>query len=472
MSYKMAKRFYDALLMNVRRNLLIILMLITWSTPGNMAGADDCDEARKWYHKGLDLSDDSEREASYYQRAIELCPDYFEAHNKLGEVYKSWGEYELAIKEFKQASRSFLFVEPHNNLGEIYRMQGRYDLAAEEFIKAIRIKPDFREAQNNLKYVYKRLGKYDAVVEEPPEPIPTSVFARIPGMTLPKGSFLVDFQYKYWDQEASLTEDMFVGEVPPLISPPSKRKTSVQAWIWGIRYGLTNNLTIGVIPKYFSKKADVAIRQWGIDAEPRVTGFGDTVFMTKYRLWSKRKTHLSAFHLLSIPTGDEDAEAEDQGVVRRIPLGSGSFDFTPGIAFTTVQEPLTVHANMWYVITSGRQAGDEFHCDLALAFPRFHNIISIMELNYRWAGTAERRQLYQTGWVYRPDRPDTPAGPFTFETTIREKGGHTLLLSPGVQVFLTRGLKAEFGLQVPIIEPEDGWVEKIVFHVGFTKYFF
>jgi len=465
----MAKRFYDALLMNVRKNLFIILMLITSLTPGNMAGADDCDEARKWYHKGLDLSDDSEREASYYQRAIELCPDYFEAHNKLGEVYKSWGEYELAIKEFKQASRSFLFVEPHNNLGEIYRMQGRYDLAAEEFIKAIRIKPDFREAQNNLKYVYKRLGKYDAVIEEPPEPIPTSIFARIPGMTLPKGSFLVDFQYKYWEQEAAL-EGLTV-EAPVTFGSIS-READVQASIWGIRYGLTNNLTIGLIPKFFSKKVYVKIPFWGIDAEPDVSGFGDTVLMTKYRLWSKRRTHFSAFHLLSIPTGDEDAEGEDQGVVRRIPLGSGSFDFTPGIAFTTVQEPLTIHTNIWYVITSGRQAGDEFHCDLAVALPRFHNFISIMELNYRWVGTARRRQLYQTGWGFAPARPDIPAGPFTFETTLTEKGGHTLLLSPGVQVFLTKGLKAEFGLQLPIIEPEDGWVEKIVFHVGLTRYFF
>ena len=170
-----------------RKNFLIILMSVTWLAPANMVRADDCDEARKWYNEGLALSDNSEREASYYQMAIELCPDYFEAHNKLGEVYKSWGEYELAIREFRRACRSLLFVEPHNNLGEIYRMQGRYDLAAEEFIKAIRMKPDFREAENNLKYVHKRLGKYDFVIEAPPEPIPTSVFTRMPGMALSKG---------------------------------------------------------------------------------------------------------------------------------------------------------------------------------------------------------------------------------------------------------------------------------------------
>jgi len=444
--------------MNTGKNVLTILMLITWLTSGNIVCADDCDEARKWFNEGLALSDNSEREASYYQKAIELCPDYFEAHNKLGEVYKSWGAYELAVKEFEQASRSLSFAEPHNNLGEIYRMQGRYDLAAEEFSKAIRIKPDLREAKNHLKYVHKRLGKYDLVV---PEPISTALFTRIPGMTLPKGTFLADFQYRYWRQEAGLITGA------PLTWSIGKRETDVHAWILGLRYGLTNNLTIGLIPKFFLKTAHIPIvAPWGFEAEPEVSGFGDTVFMTKYRLWGKRRTGFSAFHLLSIPTGDEVAEGEDQRVVRRIPLGSGSYDFTPGIAFTAETEPVTIHANVWYVITSGRQSGDEFHCDLAVAFPQFHDILMpSMELNYRWADTATTRQVFQVALGY-------PGEPIPYETTVTEKGGHALFLSPGVQVSLTKGLKAELGAQFPLIPPEEGWVEKIVLHVALMKYFF
>ena len=451
------------------KNLLFILVFMTGLTSGNMVWADDCDEARKWFNEGLALSDNSEREASYYRKAIKLCPDYFEAHNKLGEVYKSLGAYELAVKEFKQAARRPSFAEPHNGLGEIYRMQGRYDLAAEEFAKAIRIKPDFREAQNHLKYVHKRLGKYDFVIESPPEAIPTALFTRIPGMTLPEGQFLVDFQYKYWSQESGLIAGA------PVAFGTGSREVDIQAWIGGIRYGLTNNFTIGLIPKYFSKTANVPIPAFGIDAEPEVSGFGDTVFLTKYRLWGKRRTHFSAFHLLSIPTGDEDAEGEDEGVVRIIPLGSGSYDFTPGLAVTTVIEPFTIHSNIWYVITDGRQAGDEFHCDLALVFPRFHNFLSMLELNYRWADTLERRQLFQTRFGFRPigGGPGAPVGgPETHETTVSEEGGHTLFLSPGIQIFLSKGLKVELGIKVPIIKPDDGWAEEAVFHFGLTKFFF
>jgi hypothetical protein len=450
-----------------------MVMLITGLAPAIMARADDCVEARKWYHEGLALSDDSEREASYYRQAIKLCPNYFEAHNKLGEVYKNRGQYELAIKEFQQASRSSWFAEPHNNLGEIYRIQGRYDLAAEELTRAIKIRPDFREAQNQLKYVHKRLGEYDDAIEAPPGLIPTSIFARIPGMALPKGSFLVDFQYKYWNQEGDVNIEA------PVAFGTGERDVDVHVLIWGIRYGLTNNLTIGLIPKYFWRTSNVSIPIVGIDAEPSVSGFGDTVFLTKYCLWGRRRAHLSAFHLLSIPTGDEEAEGEDEGIVRRIPLGSGSYSFSPGLALTAVMYPMTIHTNIWYVITtesSARQGGDEFHCDLTLVFPEFHRFISILELNYRWQESAKREALFSTQ-VLRPPTAGPPGGPgsggpATNEAVLTEEGGHTLFLSPGVQVFFTKDLKAELGIQVPIIKPDDGWVEGVVFHVGLVKYFF
>ena len=450
-----------ALLMSLKKNLLIVLVLIAWLVPGNVARADDCDEARRWFNKGLDLLDDSKREASCYQKAIELCPDLFEAHNKLGEVYKSWGEYDLAIKEFEQASRNPLFAEPHNNLGKIYRMQGEYDLAAEEFTEAIRIKPDFREAQNQLKYVNKRLGKYDSIVRMPQrERIPISVFTRIPGMTLPKGKFLVDFQYEYFEQKGYLKGDV----------DPYETKVDVHKWILGIRYGLSSNFTVGLIPKYFSKKAKVDIKYQEMDAEPQVDGFGDTILLTKYRLWKTGRTNISAFHLLSIPTGDDEAEGKSHGVERRIPLGSGGFDFTPGIATTTVKGPFTIQSNVSYTIRTGGQLGDQFNGDFAIALPLLDNIISSLELNYRWKDNSSMRQEYQR----MLGQPSWIGGPETYKVTVSEEAKHTLFLSPGLQFFLTKEFKVELGAKIPIIKPDDNGalVEEAIFHVGLMKYFF
>ncbi|MBW1858678.1 MAG: tetratricopeptide repeat protein [Deltaproteobacteria bacterium] len=357
--------------------------------------------------------DSSDTEVSYYQKAIQLCPDYFEAHNRLGDVYKVREDYESAIRAFKEAVKGGSFAEPHYNLGEIYRMQGRYDLAAQEFKTAITIKPDFRDAQNQLQYVQKRSGKSDAAIEallgqvpsetrrEPvsledrpgpvaiaarpgPDPIearpgpvsmerhpmgvpvgarpgtiPNAIFTRIPGMTLPRGSFLFDIQYKYWRQQAGLElEDLEALGA-------DSRETDVHVLIGGIRYGLTNNLTIGVIPKFFLKQVDLPITfpvtgpgrmvsGEGLDAELEVSGLGDTVFLTKYRFWHAGMTHLSAFLQVSVPTGDKDAEAKHKGIVRRIPLGSGSVDFAPGIALTTVKRKFTINSDIWYVFTDGR----------------------------------------------------------------------------------------------------------------------
>jgi len=459
--------------MPLRKPFFVIISLaMAWLLPWSAAVADDCDEARKWYDEGSALRDHSEREASYYLKAIELCPDYFEAHNRLGEVYKAWGAYERAIKEFVKAGRKSSFVEPYYNVGEAYRMQGRYDLAAEAFVKAIRMRPDFRKAHNQLKYVYKKLGKYDFVIDTPPDTIPISIFTRIPGMTLPKGTFLFDLQYKFWEQRADLDAGMFVGKPPPLFDAPSKRKTDVEAWILGLRYGLTDSLTIGVIPMFFSREAEVPLPYWGIDAKPGVKGFGDTVLLTKYRLWGRGRTHLSVYNLLSIPTGDEDAEGEEKGVVRKIPLGSGGYDFTPGIAFTTVKEPFTFHAGVSYVFTEGRQAGDEFYGDLAVVFPRFHQFISMVELNYRWRDSRLRQQLYQTRFGFPGSPGGEEPGPWSFESTLEEPGGHALFLSPGIQIPVTKGLKAEIGFQIPIKRSNHGWTEVFVVHVGLRKYFF
>ena len=298
-------------------------------------------------------------------------------------------------------------------------------------------------------------------------------------MTLPKGSFLVDSQYRQWSQESTVTiED-------PRALDTYSRVVDVQVLIFGIRYGLTNNLTIGLIPKFFSRTAEVPITfrgvearaavEGGVDAELEVSGVGDTVFLTKYRLWGKRKTHLSIFHLLSIPTGDDDERDEDKEVERRIPLGSGSYDFAPGITFTTVKDPYTIHADMWYLIRRDgrfRQGGDEFHCDLALGLPRFYGFVPVTELNYRWADTAEKQQLFQT--QFQPQAGPAPffGGPQTHETTVEEQGGHTLFVSIGLQYFFSKGFKAELGVRFPAVKPDDGWVEDNVFHVGLSKYFF
>jgi tetratricopeptide (TPR) repeat protein len=271
----------------------------------NAPGADACDEARKWYNEGLNLSDDSALEAAYYQRAIELCPDFAAPHNRLGEVYKSRGEYESALKEFNQAKKWSLLNEPgidqrgnrsllvdqFINQGEIYRMQGRYDLAAENFKRALRINPASRVAMNQLQYVNKMSGKYDNIVLPFLQKISSPIFTRTPGMTLPRGIFSFGFLTRFWRQEADLTEDMFIEGLPVFpgnaaIDFPIERNTDVLQVVLDLRYGLTDNFTIGLFPRWSTIWASNSLNP---SIENKVSGLGDTNLLIKYQFWATRK---------------------------------------------------------------------------------------------------------------------------------------------------------------------------------------
>jgi len=226
-----------------------------------------------------------------------------------------------------------------------------------------------------------------------------------------------------------------------------------------LRYGLTDNFTIGLFPRWSSIAAKTPDFQ-----ESRVTGLGDTNLLTKYQFWATRKTRISLFGLLSIPTGDEDAEGGRFGAT--IPLGSGSFNFTPGIAFTTVKEyleaPLTIHSNISYRITNDEVVPDELRCDLAISYPFSPDINSFMELNYRWRDSYTHPQTLTTmrglpPWIGEPEQ---------FDTIIKEESGYTLFLSPGFQFIFYKDIRMNVGVQIPIIKPDGGWAENFVVNFG------
>ncbi len=482
-----------------------IVLLLALLLPAGHALADRCDRAWNWYQEGLGLSDDSTREVFCYQRAIELCPELVEAYIRLGEVYRNQGREQQALEVLRQGrirsltSDDFmrrpgsgrLFIQPLVVSGEIYRRQGRYDQAAAEFSRALGVDPDALFAQNQLQYIYKRQDRYASILPPRIRMMTTAIFARIPGMTLPKGGLLVDAQYRTWIQTAPAFEYQLADTVPflpmdvpeldlpqeiPFNFAPLQRKSQVNLWIAGIRYGLTNDLTIGLMPKFFFRESEVRLEAWDTVATPEVSGLGDTVFMLKYRLYGQRRNHLSIYHLLSIPTGDEDASGTDKGIFRWIPLGSGSFDFTPGISFSSGQDPYTIQGNLQYRITDGVEVGDELDANLALIWPLGKAVNSLLELNYRWRGEARKKQriilMKARPEFIGPSFDPVAAGAVEVDTWFTEQGGSTLFVSPGMQFSLAEGLKLEVGVKIPVIKEDDGWQEGVILHLGLTRTIF
>ena len=437
------------------------------------AAGDSCDRAWQLMNQGIALSDNSDQEALCYEEAASLCPELLEARVRLGRVYKNQGNLERAAVVLQDAvtaivADDFFITRPGSkdilleamlSLGEVYRMRGRLDLAEEQYSRALMMFPDSKAAQNQIQYVDRRLHHYDSVPPPSFAILTNPPFTRISGYTLPRHKLFVDTMYRYWKQDGDLTTDML--DDPDLLFPPGKRDVTNHMWTAGIRYGVTDRFMVGVIAKYFSRKLHIGSRTFYTPGGPmktdpvnmRVSGIGDTVLMFKYQLWGKRRNHLSVFNLLSIPTGDDDAMGRDGSVVRKIPLGSGSFDNTPGIAFTTSFDPVITYFNLSYRITNGENVGDELNMGMSFSYPYKDSVFASLEFAYRWRGDAHIKQQPGDFWV-------------------TEYGGSTFFIEPGIQFVVARGLKLELGMKLPVLKPDKGWAEDFVLSVGIAKIFF
>ena len=90
----------------------------------------------------------------HYQKALQINPDYAEAHNNLGYVLFQKGSVDEAIVHFQKALQiNPDYVEAHNNLGNALLQKGRVDEAIVHFQKALQIKPDSVDILNNLAWL-------------------------------------------------------------------------------------------------------------------------------------------------------------------------------------------------------------------------------------------------------------------------------------------------------------------------------
>jgi tetratricopeptide (TPR) repeat protein len=98
--------------------------------------------------------------AAAFRRAIQMRPDYAEAHNNLGGVLWQLNDSAPALAEFQAAVRySPSFAEAHNNWGTVLLHAGEYDYAIEQFRAALAIRPGFALAHLNLGYAM--VGKHN-----------------------------------------------------------------------------------------------------------------------------------------------------------------------------------------------------------------------------------------------------------------------------------------------------------------------
>ncbi len=106
-----------------------------------------------------------EQAAASYARALQIKPDFAEAHNNLGGVLKSLGKLEEAVASCRKALQIRPdYAEAHSNLGDALNSLGKPEEAVASYRRALQIKPDFVVALNNLGAALNDLGKPEEAV--------------------------------------------------------------------------------------------------------------------------------------------------------------------------------------------------------------------------------------------------------------------------------------------------------------------
>jgi len=81
-----------------------------------------------------------------FKKALDLDPDYGEAHNDLGYTYLQMENFEKSIEHFKKyASLNPGDANPLDSTAEAYFLMGRLDEAIAKYKEALEVKPDFSE---------------------------------------------------------------------------------------------------------------------------------------------------------------------------------------------------------------------------------------------------------------------------------------------------------------------------------------
>jgi Tfp pilus assembly protein PilF len=98
-----------------------------------------------------------------YKKAIELTPNYPDAHNNLGSLLHDLGYLHEALESLEWAiAYRPNFAEALNNLGRVLGDMGRIEKSIDSFKKAISLKPNYANAYFNLSSAFQDLGDIDS----------------------------------------------------------------------------------------------------------------------------------------------------------------------------------------------------------------------------------------------------------------------------------------------------------------------
>jgi len=115
------------------------------------------------------IENQPEKAKPFLIEALELDPQYPEAHNALGTIYMEENDLDKAETEFIKAVSNPLYPTPekaYHNLGNLYRRQKRNDLALACYQKALKFNHNYFPSHYELARLYYSQHQYEPALKE------------------------------------------------------------------------------------------------------------------------------------------------------------------------------------------------------------------------------------------------------------------------------------------------------------------
>lgn len=107
--------------------------------------------------------EDFPKAIDFFQKAVNIDPDFAEAHNNLGFAYEKSKKFNEAIECYKKALSNLLYMTPekaYNSLGRVYYRLGKYDAAIDAYKSSLKRMPELYISYYGLALCYNAKGRY------------------------------------------------------------------------------------------------------------------------------------------------------------------------------------------------------------------------------------------------------------------------------------------------------------------------